>query len=64
MNIFLLSENPYEAAVQQCDKHIVKMVTESAQMLSTAHRLLDGEMFLEKSKNEKFLGVNNILIRV
>lgn len=27
----------------QCDKHIVKMPTESAQMLSTSHRLLDGE---------------------
>ena len=51
MNIFVLSENPYEAAWMQCDKHVVKMVTESAQMLSTAHRLLDGEMYLEKSAN-------------
>jgi hypothetical protein len=25
-----------------CDKHVVKMIVESAQMLSTAHRVLDG----------------------
>jgi len=43
MNIFVLSEDPTAAAVQQCDKHIVKMVLESAQMLCTAHRILDGE---------------------
>lgn len=53
MNIFILSENPYDAAVQQCDKHVVKMPTESAQMLSTAHRLLDGTMELRPSKSGK-----------
>lgn len=42
MNIFILSKDAIEAAQLQCDKHIVKMVLESAQMLSTAHRLLDG----------------------
>lgn len=51
MNIFVLDENPIAAADMQCDKHIVKMVTESAQMLSTAHRLLDGEMYLDKTAN-------------
>ena len=35
MNIFILSTNPTEAAQMQCDKHVVKMVLESAQMLST-----------------------------
>jgi hypothetical protein len=35
--------DPTEAAQMQCDKHIVKMSCESAQMLSTAHRMLDGE---------------------
>jgi len=53
MNIFILSNDPYEAAVQQCDKHVVKMPTESAQMLSTAHRLLDGTMELRPSKSGK-----------
>lgn len=42
MNIFILDDHPVEAARLQCDKHVVKMVLESAQMLSTAHRILDG----------------------
>ena len=42
MNIFVLSEKTYEAAAQHCDKHVVKMVLEYAQLLSTAHRVLDG----------------------
>jgi hypothetical protein len=42
MNIFVLSECPVEAAQMQCDKHVVKMIVESAQMLSTTHRMLDG----------------------
>lgn len=41
MNIFALSEDPIQSAQMQCDKHIVKMILESAQMLSTAHRVLD-----------------------
>lgn len=43
MNIFVLHENPTIAAQMQCDKHVVKMTLESAQMLSTVHRLLDGD---------------------
>ena len=43
MNIFYISSNPIEAARWMIDKHIVKMPTESAQMLSTAHRILDGQ---------------------
>lgn len=50
MNIFILDKNPTVAAQLQCDKHVVKMILESAQMLSTAHRLLDGRMVLGKSK--------------
>jgi hypothetical protein len=42
MNIFILHEDPVVAAQMQCDKHVPKMVVESAQMLSTAHRMLDG----------------------
>jgi hypothetical protein len=44
MNIFVLDTSPVLAAQYQCDKHVVKMIVESAQMLSTAHRLLDGKM--------------------
>ena len=43
MNIFYLDKNPQSAAAMHCDKHCVKMILEYAQMLSTAHRVLDGE---------------------
>ena len=42
MNIFYISDNPVEAAEWMVDKHVVKMILESAQLLSTAHRILDG----------------------
>ena len=42
MNLFILNNNPILAAQEQCDKHVVKMIVESAQMLSTVHRMLDG----------------------
>jgi len=45
MNIFILDEDPVVAAQLQCDKHVVKMIVECAQMLSTAHRMLDGEEY-------------------
>ena len=37
MNIFALSKNPVEAAQQMLDKHVVKMPTETCQMLHTNH---------------------------
>jgi hypothetical protein len=42
MNIFYLDESPVRAAKLQCDQHVVKMILESAQLLSTAHHELDG----------------------
>lgn len=36
MNIFVLDRNPIIAAQYHCDRHVVKMILESAQMLSTA----------------------------
>jgi len=51
MNIFILDESPVLAAQYQCDKHVVKMIVESAQMLSTAHRILDGVEYVGKSKS-------------
>lgn len=50
MNIFILDEDPKIAATMQCNKHIPKMILESAQMLSTAHRLLDGKVETVLSK--------------
>ena len=45
MNIFYLDRDPEIAAQMMCDKHVVKMILESAQMLSTAHRVLDGDEY-------------------
>lgn len=42
MNIFVLHRHPRTAARDHCDKHVVKMIVEYAQMLSTAHRQHDG----------------------
>ena len=41
MNIFCLDKDPVKAAQMMCDKHIVKMLLESAQLMCTAHRELD-----------------------
>jgi len=41
MNIFVLDADPVKAAQMQCDKHVVKMILETAQMLSTSHRVVD-----------------------
>lgn len=42
MNIFALDSDPVLAARYHCDRHVIKMIVESAQILSTAHRILDG----------------------
>lgn len=39
MNIFVLDLNPKICASYHCDKHVIKMICESAQMLSTVCRL-------------------------
>jgi hypothetical protein len=41
MNIFMLSWDPAECARFHCDKHVVKMIIESAQLLYSAHWLTD-----------------------
>lgn len=50
MNLFYLDEDVNKCAEYHCDKHVVKMVTELGQLLSTAYRMLDGkkEMIGEK----------------
>lgn len=42
MNIFVLHDEPRLAAQAHLDRHVVKMILEYAQLLSTAHRILDG----------------------
>ena len=39
MNIFVVDEDPIVSATQLCDKHVVKMIVEGCQMLSTIHRI-------------------------
>jgi hypothetical protein len=48
MNIFFLSDEPNEAASMACDRHSIKMILESAQMLSTVLRQhgYDGDTYI------------------
>ena len=50
MNIFMLSLDYKECAMMHLDKHCVKMIIEYAQLLSTAHRYLDGIEYIDVSK--------------
>ena len=47
MNIFVLHRNPVKSAEMMCDKHVVKMILESAQMLSTVHHLNGSDLDLD-----------------
>lgn len=40
MNIFILSLCPLLCAKMHCDKHVIKMITEYGQLLSTCHHLM------------------------
>ena len=51
MNIFYLHEDPEQCAKEHNDKHCVKMDIEYPQMLSTAHRVLDGDEWYDKTAN-------------
>ena len=46
MNVFYLDSDPATCARYHVDKHCVKMILEYAQLLSTAHHVLDGETLL------------------
>ena len=50
MNIFYLDNNPRVCAEYHLDKHCIKMILEYAQLLSTAHRVLDGSVVIGVSK--------------
>lgn len=53
MNIFFLDEDPQLAAEYHHDKHVVKMILETAQLLSTAHRVINGEQYIDQSTGRK-----------
>ena len=50
MNIFYLDHDVTKCAEMHNDKHVVKMILEYAQLLSTAHRYLDGTQSVGLSK--------------
>ena len=51
MNIFYLHSDPRVCAQMHNDKHCIKMILEYAQLLSTAHRFLDGTQFTGLSES-------------
>ena len=51
MNIFYLDEDPDTCARQHNDKHCVKMIVEYAQLMSSAHRVLDGVEYQGRTAN-------------
>lgn len=53
MNIFFLSRDTKLCAQQHVDKHVVKMILEYGQLMSTAHRVLDGELYYGKTINNR-----------
>lgn len=53
MNIFVLDRDPVRAAQLHNDKHCVKMILESAQLLSTAHRMVDGAPYEDRTANNR-----------
>jgi hypothetical protein len=53
MNIFYLDNDTKICAQMHVDKHCVKMILESAQLLSTAHRVLDGQENVAVVNNRK-----------
>ena len=53
MNAFGLDRDYTVAAMLHNDKHVVKMNIEYCQLMSTAHRVLDGEEYYDKTKNNR-----------
>jgi hypothetical protein len=50
MNIFYLHHDPRTCAQMHVDRHVTKMIVEYSQLLSTAHRVLDGVATEERNK--------------
>ena len=53
MNVFYLHEDPQICAQMHADKHVVKMIVEYGQMMSTAHRVLDGTEWYDRTINNR-----------
>lgn len=53
MNIFYLSHDVDTNAKYHVSRHVVKMILEQLQLLSTAHRVLDGKLYIDSSSGRK-----------
>jgi len=51
MNIFYLDTDPKTCAEMHVSKHVVKMIIEYAQLMSTAHRVIDGDQYTDLTAN-------------
>ena len=51
MNIFYLDPDAQTCAEMHISKHVVKMIIEYAQLMSTAHRIIDGEEYTDLTAN-------------
>ena len=54
MNIFVLDNDPWKAAENMCDKHVVKMIIESAQILSAVVDVKSGSFLSEEYDLPKY----------
>jgi hypothetical protein len=53
MNIFVLDENPQIAAQMHNDKHVVKMILETAQLLCGVHHMTDSQYVIPYKLSHK-----------
>ena len=65
MNIFYLSHKTSRCARWHCDKHVVKMILETAQLLYTAHWVLSGTPDLSSAPSRKsgeagYMSIRNV----
>ena len=53
MNIFVLDKDPEKCAKMHCDRHVVKMILETAQLMCTAHHIKPNISMLYKIPYKK-----------
>lgn len=63
MNIFVVDRDPVKAAQMLCDEHVIKMILETAQLLSTVSHLrgVPGPYRINHAKHPATLWVNQTL---
>lgn len=65
MNIFYLDGDTKTCAQMHNNSHCSKMIIEYAQLMSTAHRIMDGEMYYGKTANgrkiKRWLHPDNVM---